>query len=385
MNQRWRHPIKHSRNQRWREAQKKAEEEGHKNVHHYRTPVQVCPRGCGYHELARRDVMFRPGPPGLADPVATFKFETKNCTNCGAPLVGKCARCKEDILAPVVDLCRRCGLPQPWAAERRAGADRASIRLWRPEKKKEQKERREKGGESLVNDPALPLYSSKDRKKKKKKKKGKTGKRGARGDIWVIDGNIVQLDVDAVVSNDDVDGQMWAQVARAIKKAAGEGVERLAQEGKPFKLGHAWVTTPGNLQQMKGIIHVASMNRRGESSIEAVRECLAAALQLASEKEYRSIAIAAIGLAAIKREEWFKVFAETTVSFLSGSAKPKGGTEPLSIVLVLFEPSKFEEDVRKLRRATYEEWVKIGRPADGRPKLKQLLSEDSAEGSAVVD
>jgi O-acetyl-ADP-ribose deacetylase (regulator of RNase III) len=373
MNQRWRHPIKHSRNQRWLEAQAKAQEEGSEIVRHYRTPVQVCPRGCGYHELARRDVMFRPGPPGLAEPVATFKFETKNCINCGAPLVGKCARCKEDILAPVVDLCRRCGLPQPWAAERRAGADRASIRLWRPEKKKKQKARREKGGASLVNDPASPLYSS---KKRKKKKKGKKGKKEARGDIWVIDGNIVQLDVDAVVSNDDVDGQMWAQVARAIKEAAGEHVERMAQEGKPFKLGHAWVTTSGNLQQMKGIIHVASMNRRGESTIETVQECLAAALQLASEKQYRSIAIGAIGLAAIDRDKWFKVFAETTVAFLSGSARPKEAKEPLSIVLVLFEPSKFEEDVKKLRQATYEEWVELGRPADGKPKWDQQLEGD---------
>jgi hypothetical protein len=180
VNQRWRHPIKHSRNQRWLKAQATAREEGSQDLRHYRTPVQVCPRGCGYHELARRDVMFRPGPPGLAEPVATFKFETKNCTKCGAPLVGNCARCKEDILAPVVDLCRRCGLPQPWAAERRAGADRASIRLWRPEKKKKQQARREKGGESRVNDPARRLYSS---KKRKKNKKGAKGKKQALGDI----------------------------------------------------------------------------------------------------------------------------------------------------------------------------------------------------------
>jgi O-acetyl-ADP-ribose deacetylase (regulator of RNase III) len=357
--QRLRHPILHSRNKRWLKAQERAKEEGAQNLRHYRTPVQVCPRGCGYHELARRDVMFRPGRPGLAEPIATFKFETKNCTKCGVPLVRQCARCKQDILAPVVDLCRSCGLPQPWAAERRAGTDRASIRLWHPEKKK--KGKREKEIESRVNDPARRLYRSVIETKKGKK---------TLGDLWVIDGNIVQLDVDAVVSNDDVDGQMWAQVARAIKQAAGEGVERLAQEGKPFKLGHAWGTTPGNLEQMKGIIHVASMNRHGESSVEAVRECLAAALQLAAEKKYRSIGIAAMGLATIDREKWFEVFAETTVSFLSGDAKPKGETVPLSIILVLFEPPKFEKEVKKLRRAVYDKWVKIDKPADGKPKWK---------------
>jgi O-acetyl-ADP-ribose deacetylase (regulator of RNase III) len=375
MIRRWRHPILYSRNQRWLQAQKIAKEEGVQNLRHYRTPVQVCPRGCGYHELARRDVMFRPGRPGLAEPIATFKFETKNCTKCGAPLVGKCARCKQDILAPVVDLCRSCGLPQPWAAERRAGADRASIRLWRPEKKRKRKDGQKKEVESRVNDPARRLYRSRETTKKGKK---------TRGDLWVIDGNIVQLDVDAVVSNDDVDGQMWAQVARAIKQAAGEGVERLAQEGKPYKLGHAWATTPGNLQQMKGIIHVASMNRHGESSVEAVQECLAAALQLAADKEYRSIAIAAMGLATIEREKWFEVFAETTVSFLSGDARPKGKTAPLSIILVLFEPPKFEKEVKKLRRAVYHQWVGIGKPGDGEPKWKpkQNPTDDrAAEGT----
>jgi O-acetyl-ADP-ribose deacetylase (regulator of RNase III) len=378
---RWRHPILYSRNRRWHQAQETIKEEGIQNLRHYRTPVQVCPRGCGYHELARRDVMFRPSRPGWAEPTATFKFETKNCTKCGAPLVGKCARCKQDILAPVVDLCRSCGLPQPWAAERRAGTDRASIRLWRPEKKRKRKAKAKEGVESRVNDPARRLYRS---QRKKKKKKGK-GKKEILGDLWVIDGNIVQLDVDAVVSNDDVDGQMWTQVARAIKQAAGEGVERLAQEGKPFKLGHAWVTTPGNLQQMKGIIHVASMNRRGESTVGTVKECLAAALQLAAENEYRSIGIGAIGLAAIDRETWFKAFAETTVSFLSGDAKPKGRKVPLSIVLVLFEPPKFEEEVERLRRAVYDEWVRIDKPADGKPKWKPATSAPVEETPDEAD
>ena len=128
------HPIAHRRSRRKRQAEERALEDkarrkGLKNLRRYRTPVQVCPRGCGYHEIARRDLILKDGGKGRrgwAEVTAAFVFETNNCPKCGAPLLRKCARCHRKILAPVVDLCRACGLPQPWAAERRAGTDPAN-------------------------------------------------------------------------------------------------------------------------------------------------------------------------------------------------------------------------------------------------------------------
>lgn len=354
------------------EAEREAHEKGLENLRGYLTPVQVCPRGCEFREIARRDLVLDTGWWGRVDATATYKFETEHCPKCGAALSHKCARCEQDILAPVVDLCRSCGLPQPWAAERRAGTDRTSTRLWRPETKKEKKKRKRTNGRSLVNDPARRLYCWEEARLNKKgkpklTKKGKPKTR-TRGDLWVIDGDIVQLDVDAVVSNDDVDGQMWSQTARAIKKAAGEGVERLAQEGKPFRIGHAWVTTAGNLQQMKGIIHVASTSRHGMATIETVRKSLAAALEIAAEEKYESIALTAIGTgpSGIKIEEWFEVFTETAVAFLSRKGRPQDAA-PLSIVLVLFDRRDFEGHVETLRERAYDAWVEAGEPADGKP------------------
>jgi O-acetyl-ADP-ribose deacetylase (regulator of RNase III) len=345
----------------------KAKKADLEDPHHYRTPVQVCPRGCGYHELARRDVSVATGVWGRAEVTASFVFETQNCPRCGAPLVGKCARCEEDIFAPAMDLCRKCGLPQPWAAERRAGTDRASKRLWRPPGEKEVDGKdSEESPASRANDPAELLFEW-VKKSKKKRKKGADVEPERRGDVWVIEGDLVQLDVGAVVSNNDVDGQMWAQVARAIKKAAGEGVERLAQEGKPFKAGQAWVTTAGNIEHLRGIIHVASMNRRGETTQETVQKALLAALEAALANDYSSIALAPFGIATIGRNAWFEMFARTAVSFLSDRERFKGKKVPLSIILVLFEPSKFENEVKDLQRLTYEAWVRIGEPAKGKP------------------
>jgi hypothetical protein len=75
-----------------------------------------------------------------------FVWETMDCPLCGAPMVRRCARCNNDIFAPITDRCRFCGLPPPWAAERQADSDHFSIQRWRDEEG--------------VNAPAIPLYKN---------------------------------------------------------------------------------------------------------------------------------------------------------------------------------------------------------------------------------
>lgn len=355
----WPHPIHRCR--RWWERRTEARVARSKELrqyelaHGYRTAIQVCPRGCGFHERSRRDLIVRSGWSGRAKVKATTSFETRNCPQDGARLVSKCARCSRPVFAPVVDRCQFCGVPQPWAEERRAGVERASLRLWRPEDESIPEDERR------VHDPAEPLYSS-----------IVTGADGRKreANVWVIDGDIVRLAVDAVISNDDVDGQMWSQSARSIKDAAGEGVERLAQEGKPFRLGHAWTTTAGDLRQMKGIVHVASMSRYGKSSIGTVRDCLVAAFQLAAKSDYSSIGLTAFGTgpAAIEFNEWFEVFAETTVDFFADPETQEEQPANFAIVLVLLGPRNFERSVSELRGAFQRAWVQADEPATGSPE-----------------
>jgi O-acetyl-ADP-ribose deacetylase (regulator of RNase III)/predicted RNA-binding Zn-ribbon protein involved in translation (DUF1610 family) len=312
-----------------------------------RMPVQVCPRGCEYHELARRDLLARTRWHGRAALHTAFEFETTNCPECGARLLRRCARCHHEILAPVRDRCQSCGLPQPWATERRAGTERASIRLWKPPTAGAPADR-------VAHDPARPLYAS-------------TG-----GTLWVIEGDIARLAVEAVVSNDDVDGQMWAQVARAIKNAAGEGVERAAQEGKPFRVGQAWWTTAGAMDQAGGIIHVASMSRQGESGVNIIREGMTRALRLASERGVASLGVAPIGSgpARIAPSDWYRAFAEVVIGYL-GQEPVNDARQRLAIVLVLFEPADFEAEVRSLERIVWDAWAGARRPY-GRVELSHL-------------
>ena len=340
-------PIWIVRGWRWGRARRRKDYD----LSGYRTPVQVCPRGCGFDELARRDLLAKTRLGGRAALHTTFTFETKNCPECGARLTRKCARCKEETLAPVVDHCRFCGLPQPWATERRAGAERVDLRNWRPPDEEGAKE-----SEEHANDPAELLYRS-----------------YKRGCLWVIDGDIARLNVDAVVSNDDVDGRMWTQVARAIKTAAGDGVERLAQEGRPFQLGQAWVTSAGGLRHMKGIVHVASMSRHGKSPPGAVRKCLISAVEVATERKYESLGLTAIssGTAEIDLADWYKTFADVTIDHFSRRASDDfGGPPRLDIVLVLFELPDFPAEVQVVREAIFSAWERAGEPADGAPEWR---------------
>lgn len=318
--------------------------------HGYRTALQVCPRGCGFHERGRKDLLVRSGWLGRAKTTAGISFETSHCPRDGAKLVWQCARCESPVFAPVADRCQFCGVPQPWAAERRAGAERATLRLWRPDDETVEESKRE------VHDPATRLYKADGLDEE--------GKPAVSGDIWVIDGDISRLAVDAVISNDDVEGQMWSQSARSIKNAAGEGVERLAQEGKPFPLGHAWTTTAGDLRQMKNIIHVASMSRYGKSSTGTVRACLDSAFHLAAKRGFESVGLTAFGTgpAAIKFDEWLGVFAETAVTFLSDPSRRQPGVTPLAVVLVLFDRQSFEAEIEMLRGAIEDAWIRLGEP-----------------------
>jgi O-acetyl-ADP-ribose deacetylase (regulator of RNase III)/predicted RNA-binding Zn-ribbon protein involved in translation (DUF1610 family) len=342
-----RHPIRTVRQWRWGRARGRNDFD----LSGYRTPVQVCPRGCEFRELARRDLLAKTRLLGRAALHVSFTFETTNCPECGSRLARRCVRCRQEIFGPVEDHCQFCGLPQPWATERRAGAERADIRFWR-----QFQEEGAEGSAGKANDPALPLYRA-----------------PGRGNLWIIDADISQLDVDAVVSNDDVDGRMWAQVARAIKRAAGEGVERLAQEGRPFRLGQAWWTSAGGLDHMKGIIHVAALSRRGESHLETVRECLVAAFGVATEKEYKSLGVAAIGSGplAIDPGRWYRAFTEVAIDHLGKRPLAgRGGPPELDIVLVLFEPPDFSAELATVREAVFSAWKSAGEPQEGTPEWR---------------
>jgi O-acetyl-ADP-ribose deacetylase (regulator of RNase III) len=278
-----------------------------------RMRIQVCPRGCS-HQLARRDIVTRTRLGGRAEIEVKYEFETTNCGKCGTPFQRLCGRCGSHIFAPVVDRCESCGLPHPWAVERRTAATRSQPRKW-------------KGKETHA--PAVLLTRT-----------------GWDAELLVVEGDITTFAIDAMISNDDVDGRMWALVASSIKAAAGPDIELESVSHGPYPLGSAWFTHGGNLPTRSGIIHVASMDRNGKSNgIETVRTCVLSALNEAVKQRIESVALAAIGTTSqvLPLEAWLEEITPEIVNFLYATR------EKLAVLLVLYEPDNFAESVQLLK------------------------------------
>ena len=116
-------------------------------------------------------------------------------------------------------------------------------------------------------------------------------------DVRVWQGDITTLAVDAIVNAANNRGWLGAGVAGAIRRAAGEEVEREAVAKGPWPVGDAVRTGPGRLGErgVKAILHAAAMAPGRPASVEAVGSATAAALRLAADEGLVSVALPALG------------------------------------------------------------------------------------------
>jgi O-acetyl-ADP-ribose deacetylase len=116
-------------------------------------------------------------------------------------------------------------------------------------------------------------------------------------DVRVWQGDITRLAVDAIVNAANNEGWLGAGVAGAVRRAAGDEVEREAVAQAPWAVGDAVRTGPGRLagQGVKAILHAAAMAPGRPASVEAVGSATAAALRLAAAEGLGSVALPALG------------------------------------------------------------------------------------------
>jgi O-acetyl-ADP-ribose deacetylase (regulator of RNase III) len=329
----------------------------------FHVPARACPQG-HIHEGARAELLSRASIWGQARLRAHFVFETETCTVCGSRLIERCGRCRARIVEPVEDRCRACGLPQPWSPDRLQSAAGARARRW-------------KEGDS--HDPAVLVREV-----------------PGGGSLFVIEGDITSIAVDCVLSNDDVDGRMYTVIASAIKAAAGPDVERQSLSQGPFRRGEAWHTDAGSLPSpIRAVIHVAAMDRRGDTDRKTIRMCVTSALDAARKAGMTSIAIAAFGtgprgfgpkvididawLADVSTAvthrllEWQREALAHPTAEQAGEPSPTSAPDPLDapdtppagdtqqpaesgldVLVVLYEPLHFDELVERLREASHD-------------------------------
>ncbi len=113
--------------------------------------------------------------------------------------------------------------------------------------------------------------------------------------VSVIQGSILDAEADLIVNAANSHGVMGGGVAGVIRRAAGQDVEAQARANAPIAVGQAVLTTGGKTT-FKGIIHAPTMPEPA-MRIPADNVALAtrAALMLADEQAYESIAIPGMG------------------------------------------------------------------------------------------
>ena len=161
-------------------------------------------------------------------------------------------------------------------------------------------------------------------------------------DVEVVQGDITEADVDAIVNAANDHLWMGGGVAGAIVRAGGAGIEAEAMQQGPIRPGDAVITGGGTLPA-RHVIHAAVMGQDLQTDGGKIRDATTAALALAEEHELGSIAFPALGtgVGGFPVEECARLMRDA-ISHHAGSA-------PHSVRLVLFDEASYLAFRRVLR------------------------------------
>jgi O-acetyl-ADP-ribose deacetylase (regulator of RNase III) len=113
-------------------------------------------------------------------------------------------------------------------------------------------------------------------------------------DLEVVEGDITELDVDAIANAANNHLWMGAGVAGAIKRAGGEEVEQEAVALGPIAIGDAIATSGGRLNA-KYVIHGAVMGQDLTTDAETISRTTRRTLEVADELGLHSLGMPAFG------------------------------------------------------------------------------------------
>ena len=112
--------------------------------------------------------------------------------------------------------------------------------------------------------------------------------------IEIMQGDITEADVDAIVNAANNDLELGGGVAGAIRRKGGPAIQEECHRIGRIPLGEAALTGGGNLQA-KYVIHAASMQLGGRTTAENLEASTRNSLRRAEEKGIKSIAFPAVG------------------------------------------------------------------------------------------
>ena len=112
--------------------------------------------------------------------------------------------------------------------------------------------------------------------------------------IRLVEGDITELEVDAIVNAANNHLWMGGGVAGAIKRKGGAEIEREAVSKGPIPVGEAVVTGAGKLKA-RYVIHAAVMGQDLATDADKIRAATRSSLERARELRVGSVAFPALG------------------------------------------------------------------------------------------
>jgi len=152
------------------------------------------------------------------------------------------------------------------------------------------------------------------------------------GEIEVIQGDITDQEVDAIVNAANNELILGSGVAGAIRRKGGPTIQEECNRHGAIRVGEAALTGGGNLKA-RYVIHAASMGFGESTTAETLESSTKASLKIAAEHQFESIAFPALGtgVSEFPVEECARIMGRVVKEHLETNSFPK------KIVFVLFE------------------------------------------------
>ena len=165
--------------------------------------------------------------------------------------------------------------------------------------------------------------------------------------IVIQQGDLTEMDTDAIVNAANNDLILGAGVAGAIRRKGGEEIQRECAAIGSIPVGYAAITTGGKLKA-RFVIHAASMQLGGKTSGDSLRHSAAHSLRIANERGLKTIAFPAVGtgIAGFPLKDCAEIMLRETAQHL------KGETSLETVYFVLFDEAAqgiFERAWRKIQ------------------------------------
>lgn len=154
--------------------------------------------------------------------------------------------------------------------------------------------------------------------------------------IELRQGDITEMEVDAIVNAANNDLILGGGVAGAIRRKGGEEIQHECNAIGTIPVGQAVATTAGKLKA-KFVIHAASMSLGGWTTTEGLINSVRNTFRVAVEKKVTTIALPAIGtgIAAFPVDRCAQILIDESLAHL------KGETTIQKIYFVLYDPKTY--------------------------------------------